>query len=460
MRFLSFVKIGFLAAVSAVALGAPRAHAAPATDPYVHAPMPPGFQVIVTELEGPVFADAQGHTLYSWPKLGLRSGNAGEIPFKPTCDDQVYRETSGFVTPYPAGLELPEVDHRPSCAAIFPPVLATADSKNVGKWVVTDRLDGRKQWTYDGWSLYTSVLDKRPGDVNGGTELRLTNAFADSGVPRLPVKPDPNVPPQFMITTTMKGIIVTVKDGWSIYTYDGDGRNKSNCYDACVDGWEPVIAGEYTHPVGEWTTFERLPGVHQWAFRGMPVYRHLGDQKNRSQDGSDVPRWHNVYLQLAPPPPKGFVLKQTLMGVVLGDSRGMTVYKYHCADDAVDQQDCDHPDAPQAYRFAICGGDDPDRCVKTFPYVIAPVGAQSGNQLWSTMYIDPKTGKRAAANQPGVLNVWAFRARPVYTFAGRDGYGDKAPEDTKAQAWGVYWGMRNGYRAFVYRDLFLNLDEQ
>jgi len=44
---------------------------------YVAVPMPPGFHVESTELDGPVFADANGRTLYTWPSHKLRNGNAG-----------------------------------------------------------------------------------------------------------------------------------------------------------------------------------------------------------------------------------------------------------------------------------------------------------------------------------------------------------------------------------------------
>ena len=452
MRFASYVLI-LLAAVSAPFLNARAAQAASVKEDHVKAPMPPGFQVIVNELEGPVFADAQGRTLYKWPKWRLRNGDSGEIPLKPTCDNHVYRETSGFVTPYPAGLEMPDADNRPSCADLWPPVLASADAKPVGKWVIVDRLDGRKQWAYDGLALYTSILDKRPGDVLGGSTMLLTpGGFADSGAPRVPVGPDANLPAQFKVTTSLTGRLVTTNDGWSVYTFEGDSRNKSNCYDECLDSWEPVLAATYARPVGEWTIFERSPDIRQWAFRGMPVYRYLEDHRKNSQAGSDIVRWRNVYTQLAPKPPKGFVLKDTLTGLLLGDARGMTVYTYNCTDDAADQLACDHPDSPQEYRFAMCGGGDPDTCVKTFPYVLAPAGAQSGNQIWSTIYIDPKTGKKATANQPGALHVWAFRDRPIYTFAGRSGYGDETPEDFRANSWGEYFGKRNGFRVFTYRD--------
>src|SRR6056297_3222938 len=48
-------------------------------------PLPPGFQVIVNELEGPVFADAEGRTLYEWPQHVMRNGYSGEAPGIPAC---------------------------------------------------------------------------------------------------------------------------------------------------------------------------------------------------------------------------------------------------------------------------------------------------------------------------------------------------------------------------------------
>lgn len=426
------------------------------TEDYIHAPMPPGVQVISTELEGPVFADAQGHTLYKWPKRGLRNGDAGDIQTKSVCEDKIQRENSGLMSPYPPGLELPEVETRVSCTTAWPPLFANADAKPAGKWTIFDRTDGHKQWAYDGWPLYTSHLDKKPGDVLGGSNMFI---MGEGGAVRMPIGPEPNVPPQFKVNTTMRGRQVGLRDGWSTYTFDGDSRNKSNCTGACLDGWQPVLAGEYAHPGGEWTTFERAPGLRQWAFRGTPIYRHPADSKLGSMDGSDIPRWHNVYTQMAPDMPRGFTLKATLIGLVMGDVQGHTLYRYVCNDDGLDQLGCDYPEAPQVYRFTVCGGGDPDRCVRAFPYVIASVGAKSGNTVWGTMYIDPKTGKRASAGKPGALNVWTFRDRPVYTFAGYNGYGDKKPSDFNANDWGEFNGQRNGYRAMVYRDVYSGRDE-
>lgn len=417
------------------------------TEDYKRAPLPPGFQVVATELEGPVFADANGKTVYRWPVKHLRNGDAGEVQNKPTCEDKVYKVSSGLMSPYPAGLELPDADARAPCTAFWPPVFAAADAKPVGKWTVIDRPDGRRQWAYDGWALYTSILDKQPGDVLGGSPM--IGTFANAGAPRLPMGPEPNVPSQFEVVTTMLGRMVTLRNGWSVYVYDGDGRNTSKCAGTCLDEWVPVLAPAYARPLGEWTIFERAPGVTQWAFKGKPIYQHPTDRRTRSHDGGDVPGWSNVYTQRAPAPPSGLALKDTMIGLVLADANGKTVYRYQCYEDAPDQPVCDTPEAPQVYRLAVCGAFDVERCLKTFPYVTAPANAKSGSRLWTVLTLDPKTGKRAAADQPGAQHVWAFRGRPVYTFAG-----DTKSTDMHAHNWGEFNGEWNGYKAMVYRDLF------
>ena len=137
---------------------------------YVHEPMPPGFQVVVAELEGPVFADASGKTMYTWPLNAVRNGDLGERKNEPTCDDTHYKVNTGLQSPYPGGLELPEVATRPSCIDYWPPVYAPADAKPVGSFTVVKRKDGKTQWAYEGYALYTSHLDQQPGDVRGGTK--------------------------------------------------------------------------------------------------------------------------------------------------------------------------------------------------------------------------------------------------------------------------------------------------
>ena len=77
MTGVAFV-VGLLAPLWAVA-AADMLRAKPALEheDYDHAEMPPGFHVEISELEGPVFADANGKTLYRWPVSDLRNGEAG-----------------------------------------------------------------------------------------------------------------------------------------------------------------------------------------------------------------------------------------------------------------------------------------------------------------------------------------------------------------------------------------------
>ena len=449
----SLLALGLCAAsLSSSAWAAPReyvwAGASRQVEQYDPVPMPPGFQVIVSELEGPVFADARGRTLYHWPVKPLRNGAVGERKNQPTCDRTKYRVNSGLMSPYPPGLELPEVDTRPSCLDVWPPVIADKDAKKIGKWSIIERKDGIRQWAFDGYALYTSVLDEEPGDVNGGTFRR---TGGDGPGVRKPVGPPPMVPPQFQVVPLLSGRMLVTNDGHSVYAYEKDGPGKSNCVGSCARAWEPILAPAYAKDRGEFTVIEREPGIRQWAFRKQPLYTRVADEFPRSMSGSDEPGWSNVYTQRAPQPPADFTVQATTSGLTLADRRGMTVYVYNCGDDALDQLACDHPDSPQAYRFAVCGAGDPQRCLENFPYVLASPGAKSNSRLWSVMSIDPMTGKRAQPGQKGALSVWAFRKRPVYT-----NFRDQQPGDLQGDSWGEFYGYRNGYKAMWLRDDFDN----
>jgi predicted lipoprotein with Yx(FWY)xxD motif len=433
-------------AISSVIALASAAHGAE-TQSYVPEAMPPGFQVVISELDGPIFADPQGRTLYTWPRKGLRNGSVGEQKGRPECDNTKYTETSGFMSPYPPGLELPEVETRPTCVEVWPPVTASTDAKAVGKWSILARKDGAQQWAYDGYPLYTSVLDEMPGDTRGSGGR--SASFADTGAYRELIGPRPDAPAQFGVFQTPTGRMLGLANGFSVYAYDKDSPARSNCTGPCLKDWQPVLAAATAVVKGDWSTIDREPGVKQWAFRGRPVYTRIADDFTRSLEGSDVPGWHNVYTQLPPARPKEFTVQQTHAGQVLADARGSSLYFHNCTDDALDQLACDHPGSPQAYRIAICGGGDAERCLRTFPYVIAAKDAKSENRTWTILSIDPKTGRHAAPGQADALRVWAYRGRPVFTYAG-----DKKPGQVVADGWGEFNGARNGFKAFILRDDF------
>lgn len=416
---------------------------------YVPEPLPAGFGVQHTDVDGPVFVDANGMTLYTWPLNRLRNGDAGDRKNAVSaCTDVKQTVNTGLMSPYPPGLLLPDLDTRRTCVEEWPPVIASDDAQPVGQWGISVRDDGRRQWTYDGFPVYRSFLDKQPGEVNGGSRMA---GRGDAGSHRVPIGPSPNAPPAFQVRTVATGRLLSNHVGFSVYVWDGDEPNKSNCDEQCLTEWRPVPAPQAAYPTAPWGVIERSPGIKQWTYRGQPLYTRIDDTRFRSFEGSDVPGWHNVYTQKNPEIPSVFTVQASRVGATLSDSNGKTIYLYYCGDDALDQLDCDNPWSTQAYRMAVCGRGDPDRCARVFPYVLAKPGTKTDSLIWGTMYIDPKTGHPATAEDAGALHVWTYRSRPIYTHS----Y-DKAPGEIEGDGWGEFNGHRNGYKGFFLRDDFLN----
>lgn len=414
---------------------------------YRRVPMPEGFQVLATELEGPVFADSDGRTLYKWPQHRLRNGYSGEAAGTPGCYEEVLEVTAGLMSPYPAGIRLPDLDTRPACTDLWPPVLAEGPVEDVGKWSVVERRDGSWQWAYEEQPLYTSVRDKRPGDTYGGTRRKRDG---DSPAVRVPVGPPPLVPPGFSVSSVSTGRLLITASNASVYVFDQDTAQRVACTHTCLENWEPLTASQLARARGEWSLLERSAGVRQWMFRGRPLYTYKLDVDGWSQAGSDVPGWSNVYTQRSPRLPPSFTTQATLAGNVLADAKGMTIYTYQCGDDSADQLDCDHPEDTQVYRLAMCGAGDPKKCRRHWPYVQAEASSRSESRAWTIVSIDPQTGRFADAGKTGSLSVWAYRDRPVYTYAG-----DKRPGDVNGGGTGEWRGKRNGLFAFWLRDDYM-----
>lgn len=412
---------------------------------YARVPMPANIHVEYTETDGPVFATEKGMTLYYWPHTTMRNGVTADPKNQSACTDEKRTHTAGLMSPYPPGLELPELDKRKSCAEVWQPYIAADDAKPAGAFTLITRKDGRKQWAYDEHALYTSYLDKVPGDVMAATT---GNLGTDGPAAREVASAPSAIPPGFAVTTSVLGRQLLTDKNFSVYMSDRDGANKSNCDAACTRTWTPVLAPASAQPQGDWSIFERTPGVRQWAFRKKPLYTRTLDPGIRSLEGGDEPGWHNVYTQKAPVLPADFTVQESITGLVLADSKARTIYIYNCADDSVDQLACDQVDSPQAYRLAICGGGQVERCLRDWPYVVASAGAKSTSRTWQVIDINPKTGHPPAPGEES-LRVWAYKGSPVYTNAH-----DELPGDLYGHGNGEFSGSRNGFRAFVLRDEF------
>jgi predicted lipoprotein with Yx(FWY)xxD motif len=186
------------------------------------------------------------------------------------------------------------------------------------------------------------------------------------------------------------------------------------------------------------------------VFRGKPLYTYARDPEPWSQLGSDEEGWSNVFTQPAPDFPASFTVQTTIAGSVLADRNGMTIYSYQCGEDSLDQLACDHPDDTQVYRLAMCGAGDPEKCLEYWPYVPAADNESSVNRSWRILTIDPLSGRKVSPEDERALRVWAYRDRPIYTFAR-----DQNPGDVHGAGTGEWRGKRNGLFAFWLRDDFM-----
>jgi predicted lipoprotein with Yx(FWY)xxD motif len=89
------------------------------------------------------------------------------------------------------------------------------------------------------------------------------------------------------------GKIYVNADGMTLYTFDKDEPNKSNCYDDCAKNWPPLMAAADAQPEGEWTIVERTDGTRMWAYDGKPLYLWVKDTKPGDVTGEGVGGvWH------------------------------------------------------------------------------------------------------------------------------------------------------------------------
>ena len=79
----------------------------------------------------------------------------------------------------------------------------------------------------------------------------------------------------------------------TLYTFDKDEPNKSNCNGDCAKNWPPLMAAANARPEGEWTIVERTDGTRMWAYDGKPLCLWMKDKKPGDVTGDAVGGvWH------------------------------------------------------------------------------------------------------------------------------------------------------------------------
>ncbi|KAJ56541.1 hypothetical protein ACMU_06260 [Actibacterium mucosum KCTC 23349] len=94
-------------------------------------------------------------------------------------------------------------------------------------------------------------------------------------------------------TESALGQILADANGMSLYTFDKDTSNVSNCNGDCAVSWPPLLAADSAHDNGKLTVIDRNDGSRQWAYDGEPLYFWVGDTAPGEVNGDGVGGvWH------------------------------------------------------------------------------------------------------------------------------------------------------------------------
>ena len=95
--------------------------------------------------------------------------------------------------------------------------------------------------------------------------------------------------------TSKNGMLVDSAKHMTLYTYDKDSMNKSNCGSVCMVAWPAFMAPSNAKASGQFAVFKREDGKYQWAMNGKPLYFYANDKemgdKHGDNKGGD---WHVV----------------------------------------------------------------------------------------------------------------------------------------------------------------------
>lgn len=94
----------------------------------------------------------------------------------------------------------------------------------------------------------------------------------------------------YMMKTDPKlGSYFTDPNGMTLYTYNKDTANVSNCTGKCITNWPPYVA---SNPVptlpADWGTMKRSDGTLQYTFKNMPLYYYSGDKAPGDINGQGI----------------------------------------------------------------------------------------------------------------------------------------------------------------------------
>ena len=133
-------------------------------------------------------------------------------------------------------------------------------------------------------------------------------------------------PPRFKAFENAAGVYWRTSDGRPLYWNDDDVKAGAvKCNAGCLKNWTPVDAQDADEAADDWTFVTRGDNVRQWMYQGKPLYVAANSASLGGKFGAAASaKWHPLFEPIALP--AAFRMQTTLLGRILADHKGRTVY--------------------------------------------------------------------------------------------------------------------------------------
>lgn len=202
---------------------------------------------------------------------------------------------------------------------------------------------------------------------------------------------------------TNLGEVFTDNTGMTLYTFNKDGANISNCNNGCAVKWPPLIAKDDAQADGRFTIITRADNSKQWALDSRPLYRWINDNAPGDTTGEEV---KSVWYVAQVPPVSKINTDVTTNGItnkvtVLTDTNHKTLYAL-----------TDDKDTPN-------GSSCNNGCAIEWPPLLANEG-------------DKTSGDYTVVTRDNGDKQWAYRGIPLYRFVDDNIAGDTIGENDES----------------------------
>lgn len=230
-----------------------------------------------------------------------------------------------------------------------------------------------------------------------------------------PTPPAVNFPSQVAVPSSSvvndNGSLILAETGLSLYTFDNDAIETSNCNgtagdtDTCAGVWPPLLAAEGAVATEKMTIIDRENSDKQWAYLGRPLYQFHQDSAQGDVNGDGI----NSIWHLARPMPlktadingiASYVGNQTIL-TVSDNAAELTSSRIDKDNFTLYTFDNDPLDS------SACSGN----CINAWPPLLADEGAVIKGLL---TLVDVADGNKQ----------WAYKGKPLYFFASDTAAGD------------------------------------